>query len=136
MSETVAAAKLLYTLINHVKTWLNNLGRAGEQRKAESLNAVNAVILAVRKTNVYYRARKSGISDHIVEAELAVCWTALSFELDRLELKALAKKCDVTGRYWSVPTSYSKEWLTEASIGLDVIEQLARRVKTEIRNKT
>lgn len=122
-------------LLKHVLSWLTNLKRAGEARKRESLNALNKVIVAVRKTSVYSRDRETGGADLTIEAELAVLWTELSFELQTLGLTKLAKKCDVKGRYWAAPESFTKEWLAQAEIGLETVEQLARRIKAEIQSK-
>lgn len=122
-------------VIKHVITWLTNLRRAGDARKHESLEAINQVITAARRTNVYNRARETGNPDPRIEAELAVIWTELGFELQRLGLIKLAKRCDVTGRYWSSPTSFSKEWLDQADVGLEAVEKLARQIKVEIQFK-
>lgn len=126
----------LSAVLKHVFTWLTNLRRAGNTRKHESLVAINQVIIAIRKTNVYSRAVQSGVTDLTVESELAVLWTQLGFELQRLGLTKLAKRCDVTGRYWSSPASFSKEWLDQAEVGLDAVEKLALKVKAEIQSKS
>lgn len=125
----------LNALLKHALTWLTNLRRAGDARKRESLKALNQVIVAVRKTSVYNRARETVGADLAVEAELAVLWTELSFELQNLGLTKLAKKCDVKGRYWAAPENFSSEWLERAEIGLETVEQLARRIKAEIQSK-
>ena len=122
----------LSSVLKHVLTWLINLRRAGKARKLESLEAINQVILAVRRTNVYSRAREVGMPDINAEAELTVLWTELSFSLQRLGLTKLAKRCDVTGRYWSSPANFSKEWLDQADVRLEAVEKLARQVKVEI----
>lgn len=130
---TTSAA--LSAALKHVLTWLTNLKRAGDSRKQESLKAVNQVIVAIRKTSVYSRALELGNADLGIESELAVLWTELGFELQALGLTKLAKRCDVTGRYWSSPKSFSKEWLDQAEVGLDAVEKLALQVKAEIQNK-
>lgn len=121
-------------LLKHVLSWLYNLKRAGDDRKNESLAALNKVIIAVRRTSVYTRSREVGGVDLSVESELAVLWTELAFELQSLGLTKLAKKCDVKGRYWAAPESFSHEWLEQAEIGLETIEQLAIRIKAETQN--
>ncbi len=133
LEPTTTAA--LSAVLKHVLTWLTNLRRASDARKNESLEAVNQVIIAARRTSVYSRAHETGNVDMKVEAELATLWTELSFELQRLGLTKLAKRCDVTGRYWASPTSFSKEWLNQADVGLEAVEKLARQVKAEIQSK-
>ena len=126
----------LSAALKHVLTWLTNLRRAGNSRKQASLEAINQVILAIRKTSVYSRALESGNTDLSIESELAVLWTELGFELQRLGLIKLAKRCDVAGRYWSSPKSFSKEWLDQAEVGLDAVEKLAIQLKAEIQSKS
>lgn len=128
-------ANAVSALIKHVLSWLTNLRRAGDPRKKESLKALNKVIVAVRKTSVYSRAREAENAVLTVEAELVVLWTELSFELQSLGLNKLAKKCDVLGRYLAAPENFSKEWLEQAEVGLEAVEQLAIRVKAEIQSR-
>lgn len=49
--------------------------------------------------------------------------------------RKLAKRCDVAGRHWSSPTSFSKEWLDKAEVGLDAVEKLAQKVKAEVQSQ-
>jgi hypothetical protein len=46
--------------------------------------------------------------------------------------KTLAKRCDITGRYWADPTQFDQEFLQRADVGLARMEQLARRLVAEI----
>lgn len=126
----------LWALIRHLKQWLTNLQRAGIERKRESVKALRAVILAARKTRTYLRKLKTGApADHAQEAQLSEMWTRLGFELKDLGLGKLAKRCDITGRYWADPGQFDREFLDRADIGLARMEQLARQTVAEIEKK-
>ena len=123
----------LWALIRHLKQWLTNLQRAGIERKRESVKALRAVILAARKTRTYLRKLKTGAqADHAQEAQLSEMWTRLGFDLKDLGLGKLAKRCDITGRYWADPGQFDREFLDRADIGLARMEQLARQTVAEI----
>ena len=123
----------LWALIRHLKQWLTNLQRAGIERKRESVKALRAVILAARKTRTYLRKLKTGApADHAQEAQLSEIWTRLGFDLKDLGLGKLAKRCDITGRYWADPGQFDREFLDRADIGLARMEQLARQTVAEI----
>ncbi|TNF86342.1 MAG: hypothetical protein JSU67_18630 [Gammaproteobacteria bacterium] len=120
-------------MIRHLKRWLTNLQRAGIERKRESVKALRAVILAARKTRTYLRKLKTGApADHAQEAQLSEMWTRLGFDLKDLGLGKLAKRCDITGRYWADPGQFDREFLDRADIGLARMEQLARQTVAEI----
>lgn len=126
----------LWALIKHLKLWLTNLRRAGDQRKQQSIKALRAVILAARNTGVYLRKLNDGArQDHAQEAKLSQMWTELSFVLKDLGLGALAKRCDITGRYWADPAQFDREFLDRADVGLARMEQLARQLVAEIEAK-
>lgn len=123
----------LWALIRHLKQWLVNLRRAGLERKRESVDALRGVILAARDTRAYLRKLKAdGRPDHAREARLSEVWTRLGFELRDLGLNGLAKRCDVSGRYWSDPAQFDAEFIERADIGLARMEQLARQTLAEI----
>lgn len=123
----------LWALFKHLSQWLTNLRRAGSERKRESIKALRAVILAARNTGVYLRKLNDGAKqDHEQEAKLSQMWTELGFVLKDLGLGALAKRCDITGRYWADPTQFDQEFLQRADVGLARMEQLARRLVAEI----
>ena len=123
----------LWQLIRHLKQWLLNLRRAGLERKRESIRALRAVILAARRTRAYLRQRKSGAAaDHAEEAKLSATWTQLGFDLADLGLGKLAKRCDISGRYWADPAQFEREFIERADIGLRRMEQLARQTLAEI----
>ena len=123
----------LWQLIRHLKQWLVNLRKAGLARKAESVDALRAVIVAARQTSAYVRRlSENGQQDHKVESKLAATWTELSFLLSDLKLNKLAKRCDIKGRYWANPTQFDAEFLDKADVGLERMEQLARQTLAEI----
>ena len=129
-------SSLLWELFKHLKQWLVNLDRAGEQRKRESIEALRSVTLAARATRVYLRRlADTSRADHTEEARLAEMWTGLGFQLKDLGLGALAKRCDVTGRYWADPSQFDREFLDRADVGLERMEQLARRLLAELGNR-
>ena len=75
---------------------MSNLRRAGDDRKNESRASLEKVILAVRKTSIYYRALDEGQDkNYEKESEISSEWTSLAMELDRLKLYKLSKKCRV-----------------------------------------
>ena len=126
----------LWALIKHLKSWLTNLKRAGDERKRQSIEALRAVIIAARNTRTYLRKMTdTGKPDHAEEAKLAQKWTALGFVLKDLGLGALAKRCDITGRYWADPQQFDREFLDKADIGLERMEQLARQMVAGIEHK-
>lgn len=126
-------ASLLWDLVKHLRQWLVNLARAGEARKRESIAALRAVTIAARATRAYLRRiAETGQTDHAEEARLSEMWTGLGFKLQDLGLGALAKRCDITGRYWADPAQFDREFLDKADVGLERMEQLARRLLAEI----
>ena len=123
----------LWLLLRHLKQWLTNLRRAGKARKHESIRALRGVILAARRTTAYLRKLdKTATPDHAQEAGLAEAWTRLGFELKDLGLGDLAKRCDVSGRYWADPEQFDDDFIERADIGLKRMEQLARQLVAEI----
>lgn len=129
-------SSLLWELFKHLRQWLVNLNRASTQRKRESIAALRAVTLAARATRVYLRRiADTGHTDHAEEARLSQMWTELGFQLKDLRLGALAKRCEVTGRYWSDPAQFDREFLDKADVGLERMEQLARQLVAEIERR-
>jgi len=59
-------------------------------------------------------------------------WTELGFRLGDLELTSLAKRCDISGRYWADPDQFEEDFLRKADIGLARMEQLARQMIAQI----
>ena len=120
-------------LLTHLKKWVSNLLRAGPKRKAESKEALRNVIRAVRKTETYVRhLREGGTKSINTEEELSVLWTDLSFSLDDLNLKVLAKRCRIKGQYWADPSRFDQEFLDKAGTRLSDIERIARLALQEI----
>ena len=127
---------VLWALFRHLKSWLTNLQRAGDARKRESVEALRAVVVAARHTQVYLRRlRDDGGQDHAEEARLAGMWTELGFRLRDLELTRLAKRCDINGRYWADPEQFAEDFLHKADVGLARMEQLARQLLAGIEAK-
>jgi len=112
-------------LLTHIKRWVSNLLRAGEQRKTQSKEALRSVIRAVRETEIYVRhLREGGTKSINTERELAVRWTDLSFALEDLELESLAKRCRIKGQEWADPSRFDKEFLDKAGTKLSEVENL------------
>ncbi len=123
----------LWELIKHVKQWLANLNRANKKRKLDSIDALRAVVVAARNTNVYMRRiNEAGLQDHSEEARLAVMWTELGFRLADLGLTKLAKRCDIKGRYWADPHQFDKTFIDKADVGLESMERLAKQMIKQI----
>lgn len=124
---------LLRELFRHLRAWLTNLQRAGHERKRQSIDALRAVVVAARHTQVYLRKlRVDACQDHGEEAKLAGMWTELGFRLVDLQLTRLAKRCDITGRYWADSDQFDADFLRKADVGLQRMEQLARQMIAEI----
>lgn len=120
-------AKDWLELVIHLKKWVTNLRRAGKQRQHESKAALRDVIKAVRHTTVYSRSLKQNKKTSLKqERELSLLWTDLSFQLEDLGLTKLAKRCHITGIYWSDPLQLDKDFLDKAAVGLADIERLAK----------
>ena len=123
----------LWQLFRHLSQWLGNLSRAKQQRQHESIEALRAVVVAARHTQVYLRQLDdTGKQDHASEAQLATLWTELGFRLGDLGLSKLAKRCDIRGRYWTNPDMLDKDFLKRADIGLERMEQMALQLLAEI----
>ena len=105
------------TIITHVKKWVTNLVRAKSERKRQSKEALRAVIKAVRETTIYLRMLRDGRSQSIaIEKKLSLLWTELSFRIEDLELKKLANRCSILGRYWVDPAAFTKDFLDSVDI--------------------
>jgi hypothetical protein len=119
-------------LIRHVKQWLANLSRAGDQRKNQSKQALRAVLLAVRETEAYVTDLVDGHPpSRPREREIALRWTALSFELEDLGLNKLAKVCQIKGKYWATrkkdgSSAFTEDFLRKAGTRLADIERAAQ----------
>ncbi|MDF2178379.1 hypothetical protein P2G88_08955 [Aliiglaciecola sp. CAU 1673] len=123
----------LWELIKHLKQWLTNLNRANEKRQAQSVAALRSVIVAARNTAIYLRqVQETGKSCHNSEAKLSEHWTRLGFELTDLGLSKLAKRCDITGRFWAEPKQFDQDFLAKADVGLARMEQLARQMLAQV----
>lgn len=120
------SAGLLWDLFKHIRSWLSNLDRAGQERKKQSVQALRQVITASRETSVYIREiRDRGRRDHEVERHLSVLWTNLGFALEDLGIKKLAKRCQIKGKHWADPTRYDEDFIRNADISLDSMEKLS-----------
>ncbi len=132
-TETLSAIAIAKVIGTHVATWLRNLSRAKSNRQQESLQAVNKVIQTLRMTQAYSRGLQEGQKNHTTEGAIAVQWTELGQELERLGLTALAKKCEVAGRYWADPSQLDAEFLRQAKTDLASVEKLARDLQVRIK---
>ncbi|MBL0085171.1 MAG: hypothetical protein IPP44_00410 [Ideonella sp.] len=131
--DPVSVGGIAKVIGTHVATWVRNLSRAKAARKQESLLALSKVIAALRMTQAYSRGLSQGHQNHSTEADIAVKWTEVGFELERLGLASLAKKCDIKGRYWADPNQFDEEFLLQAKTDLASVEKLARELQTKIK---
>ena len=121
----------LLTIITHLKKWVTNLLRAKKARKDESKDALEAVILAIRETQIYLRdLRERGKKAKSIKTEkhLSLFWTKLSFSAGSIHLEKLAESCNTLGKYWADSADLSKELLNSEIIykRLSEIENIAR----------
>ena len=129
------SARLLWDIFRHVRSWLANLSRAGTRRREESVAALRGVVKASRMTAAYLRQiGDTGRQDYAREAELAVLWTELGFALEDLGIGKLAKRCRISGKHWSQPDHYGREFLEKADISLDRMESLANEILRQVGN--
>ncbi len=129
----ILSTKLLWEILKHAKSWLTNLDRASEARKAQSIKAVRKVITASRETAVYIRSMKvTGQPNHETEAHLSVLWTELGFELQDIGIHKLAKRCQIRGKHWAEPNHYDQDFLQKADISLESMEKLANEILIQI----
>ena len=117
----------LWDLFKHVKSWLINLERASEKRKKESIEALRAVLSAVRETESYMRRLKTKGRDHAIEDRLSALWTELSYKLSDIGLEKLAKKCYMKGKYWANREKYSDDYFDKYGISLELIEHIVKK---------
>ena len=117
----------LWDLLKHVKSWLINLERAGEARKKESVEALRAVLSAVRETESYLRRLRSEGRDQNMEDKLSLLWTELSYKLTDIGLDKLAKKCFMKGKYWADKEKYSDAYFDKYGVSLELIEHLVKK---------
>ena len=133
MIEGITAISI-WELVKHARIWITNLTKAKAARKRESVDALRKVIIAARRTRVYTRQLiETKKRSHKIENELAVLWTELSFALEDIGLKKLAKKCMISGKHWADPESYDTEYLKKADIGLESMEKLASNLLKSIK---
>ncbi|EUJ10746.1 hypothetical protein Meth11DRAFT_1574 [Methylophilaceae bacterium 11] len=129
----ILSTKLLWEILKHAKSWLTNLDRASNDRKAQSVKAVRKVITASRETAVYIRSIKdTGQPNHETEARLSVLWTELGFELQDIGIHKLAKRCQIRGKHWADPDHYDQDFLQKADISLETMEKLANEILIQI----
>ena len=125
MPELITSVSL-WDLLKHAATWLGNLSRASDKRKAESIEAVREVVRASRSTAVYMRTLGNNAERNFEsENQLAMMWTNLGFRLNDLGLKPLAKKCDIKGRHWANPGQFNDDFLEKADVKLETMERHA-----------
>jgi hypothetical protein len=69
------------------------------------------ILIALRRVVLIFI--RDAIPAHRIRAQSTACkpWTKLSFELRKLDVKALAKRCDIAGGYWSNPDKVSEAFL-------------------------
>lgn len=127
------SASLLWDIFKHARSWLANLSRASDQRKQQSIRALRDIISASRETAVYLRQiNEHGNHAPKVEKHLALLRTELGFALEDLGITKLAKRCQIKGKHWSNPEYYDEEFIKKADVSLDRMEQLAKRILSEI----
>lgn len=128
------SAGLLWDIFKHVRTWLTNLNRASEARKAQSVQALRDVVKASRETAVYMRQmRDTGHRDHQTETHLTLLWTELGYALKDLGIEKLARRCLIKGKDWSNPEHYDKAFLKKADVSLERMESLANAILRQIK---
>lgn len=129
----VISAGVLWDIFKHTGTWLSNLGRAGEERKQQSVRALRDVITAARETAVYIRQMQdTGRRDHSVESHLSVLWTELGFALQDLGIEKLSRRCRIKGKEWSDPAHYDDAFLKKADVSLERMERLAHEILRQV----
>jgi len=141
----------LLEITNHVKRWLINLHYAQKERKKQSIDALQSVVLAAWETTVYLCEIRDQDKQSIEkkkklaarEKKLSEFWTELSLHAAKLKLDKLSKGCRELGHFWSSPEIHSFHTVMKAPGGqkkdserlkdrLDDIEQLAGKILEEL----
>lgn len=123
----------LADLLTHCVKWLAQLDRAKVARKKESKDALVAVIQAARATQVYLRElNDTQQRNYKTETSITKDWTELGQACQDLGLIALAKRCEVSARYWADPEQLGNEFIERADIKTDSIIQRAKQALAAI----
>jgi len=129
----IITSSQIWEILKNARSWLANLHRASQERKADSVRAVRNVITASRETAVYMREMKDTKNrNHNTEAHLSVLWTELAFSLEDIGINKLAKRCHISGKHWANPNNYDQDFLEKADISLDKMEKLANEILAQI----
>ncbi|PKI07696.1 hypothetical protein CXF78_04175 [Shewanella sp. 11B5] len=132
MIEVVTTISL-WELIKHAGSWVSNLKRANDDRKKASMDALQKVVEASRKTGIYLReVEETGQINREKEGELSMLWTELGFLLERLKLEKLAEKCHIKGKHWENPVKSDKDMLSKADVGLEKVEKMALEILRDL----
>lgn len=125
----------IITIITHIKKWVTNLLRAKKERKKQSREALEAVILAIIETQTYLgdiKERGKKAKSKKTEKNLALLWTGLSLKVRSIKLEKLADSCKDLGKYWADPSLFSKEYLKSINSNLSEIEKRAENILDQI----
>ena len=132
MIEVVTTISL-WELTKHAATWVNNLKRAKNARKKQSVAALRKVITSARRTSIYLRhLNETGERRIEKEEELAILWTELAFELEDLGVNKLAKRCRIKGKHWENPQKSDKAFMQKADVSLERMERIANEVLRDV----
>lgn len=125
----------ILSIITHIKKWVTNLLRAKKERKKQSREALEAVILAIIETQIYLgdiKERGKKAKSKKIEKNLALLWTGLSLKVRSIKLEKLATSCKDLGKYWAVPSLFSKEYIKSINSNLSEIETRAENILNQI----
>jgi len=133
----------LFDLTTHIKRWLVNLHRAKKERKNQSTDALQSLVLAAWETTIYLCEIRDQEKQSIKKEKKLSFWTELSLNAAKLKLDKLSKDCRELGNFWSCPEIPSFHTVMKAprcrkkdfeilKDRLDDIEQLAGEILEEL----
>lgn len=125
----------ILSIITHIKKWVTNLLRAKKERKKQSKEALEAVILAIIETQIYLgdiKERGKKAKSKKIEKNLALLWTGLSLKVRSIKLEKLAASCKDLGKYWVDPSLVSKDFIEGLKCNLSEVEKLAENILDQI----
>ena len=104
----VISIRDLIDIIISLKNWIIKVLDEKKERRSETFDALEEVLLGVKNTTFYFnKIRKPyGRRSKKTELHLAKLWTKLSIKVSKLCLEKLYKLCKSLSDYWTNPSAY------------------------------
>jgi hypothetical protein len=119
---------LLLSIANSLKSFIESIGKLGQEKKEKYKSALKAVLTAVHETNLYLAGMKSKRRHDLKqESHLAELWTDAAMALLDFD-KELAILCEIKSDNWSEPKDWSYKEINQTKHALQEIEYRVRRL--------